>query len=75
MRAMRPIEDSIAPYPIQNALTQDMRAAAAKADRQTPYRCGPASGETRAHRQRCGHHARPLAEAQSALPHDETLVV
>ncbi|MGL4811033.1 MAG: NAD(P)H-dependent flavin oxidoreductase [Beijerinckiaceae bacterium] len=31
MRAMRPIEDTIAPYPIQNALTQEMRAAAAKA--------------------------------------------
>ena len=31
MRKMRPIEDDIAPYPIQNALTQDLRAAAAKA--------------------------------------------
>ena len=31
MRAMRPLEDQIPPYPIQNALTQDLRAAAAKA--------------------------------------------
>lgn len=31
MRAMRPFEDRIAPYPVQNALTQDMRAAATKA--------------------------------------------
>lgn len=30
MRAMRPVEDSIAPYPVQNALTQEMRAAATK---------------------------------------------
>ena len=31
MRTMRPIEDQIAPYPIQNALTQELRAAATKA--------------------------------------------
>jgi len=30
MAAMRPIEDAIPPYPIQNALTQELRAAAAK---------------------------------------------
>jgi nitronate monooxygenase len=32
MRAMKPIEDSIAPYPIQNALTAELRAAAIKAN-------------------------------------------
>jgi nitronate monooxygenase len=32
MHAMRPIEDSIAPYPIQNALTGELRAAAIKAN-------------------------------------------
>lgn len=31
IRAMRPVEDTIAPYPVQNALTQEMRAAATKA--------------------------------------------
>jgi nitronate monooxygenase len=31
MRRMRDIEDDIAPYPIQNALTQELRAAAVKA--------------------------------------------
>ncbi len=31
MAAMRPLEDEIAPYPVQNALTQELRAAAAKA--------------------------------------------
>lgn len=31
MRAMRAVEDSIAPYPVQNALTADLRAAAIKA--------------------------------------------
>ena len=31
MRAMRPIEGQIPPYPIQNALTQELRAAAARA--------------------------------------------
>ncbi|MDH7797687.1 MULTISPECIES: DUF561 domain-containing protein [unclassified Beijerinckia] len=31
MAAMRPIEDEIPPYPIQNALTQELRAAATKA--------------------------------------------
>ena len=31
MRAMRPIENDIPPYPIQNALTQELRAAAVKA--------------------------------------------
>ena len=31
MREMQPIEAQIAPYPIQNALTQELRAAAAKA--------------------------------------------
>ncbi len=31
MAAMRPIEDEIAAYPVQNALTQELRAAAAKA--------------------------------------------
>ena len=32
MRAMRPIEEDIAPYPIQNALTAELRAAAVKAN-------------------------------------------
>ncbi len=32
MRAMRPLEDKIAPYPIQNALTGELRAAAIKAN-------------------------------------------
>ena len=31
MREMRPVEADIAPYPVQNALTQDLRAAAARA--------------------------------------------
>ncbi|MGL4323021.1 MAG: NAD(P)H-dependent flavin oxidoreductase [Beijerinckiaceae bacterium] len=31
MQAMRPVEDTVAPYPVQNALTQELRAAAAKA--------------------------------------------
>ncbi|MGO9005019.1 MAG: NAD(P)H-dependent flavin oxidoreductase [Beijerinckiaceae bacterium] len=31
MRALQPVEAEIPPYPIQNALTQDLRAAAAKA--------------------------------------------
>jgi nitronate monooxygenase len=31
MAAMRSVEDAIPPYPIQNALTQELRAAAAKA--------------------------------------------
>ena len=31
MAALRPVEDTIAPYPVQNALTQELRAAAAKA--------------------------------------------
>lgn len=31
MRAMRPVEENIAPYPVQNALTQELRATATKA--------------------------------------------
>jgi nitronate monooxygenase len=32
MRALRPVEETIAPYPIQNALTAYLRAAAIKAN-------------------------------------------
>ena len=32
MRAMRAVEDEIPAYPVQNALTQELRAAAAKAN-------------------------------------------
>ena len=32
MRAMRPVEADIPAYPVQNALTQELRAAATKAN-------------------------------------------